>query len=310
MSSATPVPTTIGLQGQDALATLRSSGRRRLLADALHRFRAADGFSHVRAMAFQFALTLIPMLITIVGLATVLEQDTFTRMVRDVLVDLAPGDAGDVVTAALRQGEAGSQQANGAAALAFGGLTTLVAGTTGFGQLERAANRLYGIEDDRPTLRKYALAAALMVTAGIATGFAAILLVAGTSLAKAAGWGPTFDILRWPAIALLGAGTLALLFKLAPARRQPEPSWLIFGSGISALFWLAFTAALAGIVSASRNFGATYGPLAGTIAILVWSFLSALALMLGLAVAAQLEAVRAGIDDTRLEPKPVESLDR
>jgi len=99
----------------------------------------------------------------------------------------------------------------------------------------------------------------------------------------------------------LWAGTLALLFKLAPARRQPEPSWLIIGSGISALLWLVFTAGLAGTLTASRNFGATYGPLAGTIAILVWSFLSALALMLGLAFAAQLEAVRADVSETQVE---------
>jgi len=205
MSSATSVPSTIGLQGQDALATLRSSGRRRLAVDAFDRFRAADGFSHVRAMAFQFALTLIPMIITIVGLATVLQQDTFTRVVHDVLVDLAPGDAGAVVTAALRQGRgAGSEQGHGAAALAFGGLTTLVAGTTGFGQLERAANRLYGVERDRPTRRKYGVAAGLMVSAGLATVLAAILLVAGASFAEAAGWGATFEIVRWPAIAALG----------------------------------------------------------------------------------------------------------
>ena len=94
--------------------------------------------------------------------------------------------------------------------------------------------------------------------------------------------------------------TLALLFKLAPARRQPEPSWLIFGSGIAALLWLTFTAALAVVVGASKDFGATYGPLAGTIAVLIWSFLSAFALMLGLAFAAQLEAVRAGVASPRL----------
>ena len=74
--------------------------------DAFDRFRAADGFSHARALAFQFALTLVPALITVVGLATALDQDTFTRVVRDVLDDLAPGAAGDLVTDALDQGSA------------------------------------------------------------------------------------------------------------------------------------------------------------------------------------------------------------
>jgi hypothetical protein len=43
MSTATSVPPTAGLQGDDALATLRATGRRRLGLDAFDRFRAADG---------------------------------------------------------------------------------------------------------------------------------------------------------------------------------------------------------------------------------------------------------------------------
>ena len=54
-------------------------------------------------------------------------------------------------------------------------------------------------------------------------------------------------------------------------------------------------------VEATRNFGATYGPIAGTIGLLLWAFLSAIALFLGLAFAAQLEAVRAGVLASRVE---------
>jgi len=35
--------------------------------DAAIRFRAADGFSHSRALAFQVTLTLLPALIAVVG---------------------------------------------------------------------------------------------------------------------------------------------------------------------------------------------------------------------------------------------------
>ena len=37
-----------------------------------------------------------------------------------------------------------------------------------------------------------------MLTAGVATVLAAILLVAGSTLADAAGWGIAFKVLRWP----------------------------------------------------------------------------------------------------------------
>jgi YihY family inner membrane protein len=298
MSTATSVPSTFGLEGDDALATLRETGRRRLALDAFDRFRAADGFSHARALAFQFALTIVPALITIIGLATALDQDGFTRVVRDVLADLAPGAAGDLITEALEQGSA---SADGTLALLLGGAATLVAGTTAFGQLERGANRIYGVERDRPPARKYATAAALMLTAGVATVLAAILLVAGSTLADAAGWGIAFKVLRWPVALGLVVTALALLFEVAPRRRQPEASWLAVGSSVSAVLWLIFLGVLALFVGVSPNFGATYGPLAGTIAVLLWTFASAVALLLGLAFAAQLEAVRAGVTATRVE---------
>ena len=295
MSTATAVPTTRDRVGDTARETLRVAGPRRLVADALVRFRAADGFSHARALAFAFALTLLPAVITIVGLATALDQATFRQVVRDVLVDLAPAAAGDVITEALQQGRAGAHRANGGVALALGGGATLVAGTTAFGQLERGANRIYGVQHDRPTLRKYALAAALLVTAGLATVAAAVLLIAGTTLGEAAGWGDAFKVLRWPVIIGLVTGTLALLFKVAPRRRQPEAAWLVIGAMFSAVLWLALTGTLAFIMGATERFGATYGPVAGTIAVLLWTLFSALAVLFGLALAAQLEAVRAGV---------------
>jgi uncharacterized BrkB/YihY/UPF0761 family membrane protein len=54
-------------------------------------------------------------------------------------------------------------------------------------------------------------------------------------------------------------------------------------------------------VSATDSFGSTYGPLAGTIGVLLWTFLSAVALFLGVAFAAQLEAVRAGVSAPKVE---------
>ena len=301
MSTATSVPVTreLELEGDHALETLRATGRRRLALDAFDRFRAADGFSHARALAFQFALTLVPALITVIGLATVLDQDTFTRIVREVLLEMSPASAGDLITDALEQGSAGARE-HGATALLLGGLATLVAGTGAFGQLERGANRIYGVERDRPPLRKYGIALGLMVTAGGATLLAAVLLVAGEALADAAGWGMAFEFLRWPLTVGLVVAALALLFEVSPRRRQPEPSWLVVGSGLAALLWLLFTGGLAVWIGATENFGATYGSLAGTVAVLLWTFLTALAVLLGLAFAAQLEAVRAGVTETRV----------
>ena len=54
-------------------------------------------------------------------------------------------------------------------------------------------------------------------------------------------------------------------------------------------------AGLALYMDATDSFGAMHGPIAGTIGVLLWTFCTSIALFLGLAFAAQLEAVRAGV---------------
>ena len=306
MTTAASVPVTHGeLEGDEALETLRAAGRRRLVIDTIDRFRAADGFSHSRALAFQFTLTLLPALIAIIGLATALEQDSFRRVVQGALDQVAPGAVGDLLTAALRQGRSSAASESGETALVGGGLAALLAGTTAMGQIERGANRIYGVERDRPVLRKYLVGLALTCSAGVLALLALIALVAGSAVREAAGFPQALDsawaIGRWPIGVAFVTAAVALLFEISPRRRQPEATWLAFGAGLSALLWLGFMGLLALYITATDSFGATYGPVAGTIGVLLWAFLSALALYLGLAFAAQLEAVRAGVPDPRVD---------
>ena len=307
MSTATAVPPTadLELEGDEAFETLRSTGLRRLAYDAFDRFRAADGFSHSRALGFQVALTMLPGLIAVIGAATYLDWPVFTRVVQEVLDTVAPGAAYDLLTEALNEGERNAREERGENAVAVGTFAALLAGTTAFGQLERGANRIYGVERDRPPLRKYGTALVLFCTAGLAGLLALIVLVGGHALKRAFRWSSGFDafwdIARWPIGIALGIVTLALLFKVVPRRHQPDPTWLMVGSGLTAFLWLVFTGILAIFLDQSKQFGATYGSLAGTIGVLLWAFLSSLAILLGLAFAAQLEAVRAGVTSPRVQ---------
>lgn len=305
MTTASEVPATRGeLEGDEAFETLRRTGRRRLVIDAAKRFRAADGFSHSRALAFQITLTLLPAVIAVVGFAAALGQEDFTRVVRDTILDLTPGATGEILTDALRHGSESGHE-SGETALAAGGLAALIAGTSAMGQIERGANRIYGVERDRPFARKYSTALGLALTAGVLGLLSLVVLMGGAALREALDLGSTFDavwrVARWPLGVVLAVGSVALLFEYAPRRRQPEASWLAFGAGVSVILFLVFMAALALYMDATDSFGATYGPIAGTIGVLLWAFLTAIALFLGLAFAAQLEGVRAGVPEPRVE---------
>jgi len=103
-----------------------------------------------------------------------------------------------------------------------------------------------------------------------------------------------WSVARWPLGVGLAAIAVTVLFRWSPRRCQPRLSWLAFGSGISVFLWGLSTIGLGLFYGSSSSFGATYGPLAGVVALLVWSLLSSVSLFYGAAVAAQLEAQRTG----------------
>jgi YihY family inner membrane protein len=296
VSYATHVPETYELDGDDARETLANTGRLALLRDSYVRLRAADGFSHARSLAFTVSLVLVQGLIVLVGIAAAFGTGRIIGAVVEAIDRTIPGPASNVLTNAVEQAtRVGSD--NRILALTLGFVALVVTATTGMGQLERALNRLYGIEQDRPTSRKYLRALVLAVSAGVVIAAAFVLLAFGRGLLETS----VGSVLQWPLAIGLAAAGLGVLFSYAPNRRQPSWPWLAFGAGIAVLLWTLTTLLLALSFRVSSNFGDTYGPLAGLVALQLWTFISAFAMLFGGAVMAQLEAVRAGVTEPRKE---------
>ena len=296
MSTANVVPETWELTGDDAIEVLRSTGRRHLVADAYLRLRLADGFSHARSLAFMTSLVLVQGTIAVVGLASALGNGDVGDAIVRAIHDAVPGPAGEVLTSAVDQARtAGASQRY--LALLLGSVGALISATSAMGQLERGLNRLYGVEEDRPTLAKYSRAFVLAVTAGGLGALAFVALAFGRNVGRALdndSLSSVWNVVRWPLALGLLVAMVALLFKLAPRRRQPAWSWLAFGALVSVGLLFLVTIGLGLMFRVSTSFGDTYGPLAGIMALLLWALLAAIGVFLGAAVAAQLEAVRAG----------------
>ncbi len=304
MSTAVKVPETWELTGDDAREALAATGRLRLLKDAVVRLRHADGTSHSRSLAFVTSLVLVQGLIVIVGFAEAVGSNGLSDVIVDTIRSAAPGPAGDVLTGAV-------QQANKVGAhdrylvLVLGLLGTALTGTTAMGQLERGLNRIYGVERDRPFLEKYRLAFLLAISAGTVIAASFVLLAFGRQLGASGSGGvhAVWVVTRWPLAVLLLAVGLAVLFRWSPHRHQPGRAWLAFGSLVAVVGWSLATLALALFFRVSSSFGDTYGPLAGIVGLQIWTFLSALSIFFGAAVAAQLEAVRAGLPEGAREDR-------
>jgi YihY family inner membrane protein len=309
MSTANLVPETWELRGDDAKKTLENTDRKALLKDALVRLRASDGFSHARSMAFLLILVIVQGVIGAVGIASALGKGGLSDAIVKTLRSIVPGPAGRVLTDAVQH----AHHTGGSGkwiAIVFGTVGAVVTGTTLMGQIERALNRVYGIEKDRDTLQKYGRALLLTLTAGSLSVLAFVTIGLGGAIATSFGnttMKAIWNVARWPiGIALLTAAT-ALVFRWSPRRHQPAWSWLSLGALVAVGLLALVTLALNLFFDFSSTFGTTYGPLAGVIALAFWGYLSSAAMLAGAALSAQLEAVRAGFAEPRSARKVVES---
>jgi YihY family inner membrane protein len=302
MGSVTRVPETATLRadelnGDDAWRALRRYGGFTLLKEAFSRFRYSDGFSHSRALALQMSLAAMPLMIVFVGLSRTFHDGTSGEVLRRTMIEVAPGSDSALTSAFASAATSGDRNE---LALFFGLVFATISLTTAMGQVERGANRIYGIERDRPTVRKYGRALVMAVVAGIPALVGVLLLLATNAFGDAIAvvYGVDDDrvsVVGLPLGAALICTSVTAMFRFAPRRRQPAPTWLVSGMVVTIALWLFFTGLFAGYLAVSDNFGRIYGPLTAVMVLLVWGQLSAMAVYFGLAFCAQLEAVRIGV---------------
>ncbi|GAA1906377.1 hypothetical protein GCM10009737_03920 [Nocardioides lentus] len=311
MTTARLVPVTTEMDGEeldaeDAWHLARRHGLKKIVVESFVRFRYGDGFTNSRALALQAALAVVPFLLAVTGLAADIDEDQPAVVVALTVDAVTPGGGDeDALVRAVTQGS----EVPGELALVLGLVLALITMTTAMAQVERGANRIYGIRRDRPAVAKYGRAAVFTAVLAVPVGLGFMLLVAGGAFADAMvqeyGWSETtedlFDVARWPVGLVLLVVAIAVLLNHAPRRRQPALSWLALGAGVAVLVSMVAAAGLALYVEVGGSFDDTYGPLAGIIALLLWSLLSSMGLFYGVAVCAQLEALRAGDEEPALD---------
>lgn len=96
----------------------------------------------------------------------------------------------------------------------------------------------------------------------------------------------TFALVRWPIGFVLATGYLAMLYRLAPERALTWRGALIGGATAAAL-WLAASKALALWVATYSDYEAMYGAAGSLLVVLLWFYLSSLAMLIGGIVAAE-----------------------
>ncbi|WP_249164676.1 YihY/virulence factor BrkB family protein [Bradyrhizobium japonicum] len=109
---------------------------------------------------------------------------------------------------------------------------------------------------------------------------------------------------RWPALFVALAFALACIYRFGPSRQAPRWAWITWGSAAAALLWLAASGLFSFYAANFGTFNATYGSLGAVIGFMTWLWISAIVILLGAELNAEMEHQTAR-DTTTGQPKPL-----
>ncbi len=112
------------------------------------------------------------------------------------------------------------------------------------------------------------------------------------------------QIARWPALFVVVSLALAFIYRLGPSRERPQWRWITWGSAFAAVTWLLASILFAWYTQHFGSYNKTYGSLGAVIGFMTWVWLSAIVILIGAELDAEMEhqTVR---DTTEGAPKPM-----
>jgi membrane protein len=251
------------------------------------------------AMAYYWFLAIFPALIAAVGFVGLLNVgpgviEDLTEGVKSIL----PGDAGAVLADALVNAERQGEKASLVAAI-IGVAVALWSASSAMVALQGGLDVAYDVpsERSRKFVTKRLIAFGLIVATALLGGVASALIVFGEPLGEALRdvlpfgevFVPVWTALRLIATILAIAILFAIFYYLGPNREAPRWEWISPGGVMGAIIWLLASLAFSFYVSSFGSYGETYGSVAGVALLILWLYLSALAVLVGGELNAELE---------------------
>jgi membrane protein len=113
-------------------------------------------------------------------------------------------------------------------------------------------------------------------------------------------------ILRWPILLVAVGVSLAFIYRYGPSRKGARWRWVSWGSIVAALLWIAASMLFSWYVATFESYNRIYGSLGAGIGFMVWLWISAVIVLLGGQLNAEMEHQTAR-DTTEGRPKPLGS---
>ena len=189
-------------------------------------------------------------------------------------------------------------------------LIALVSANSGMAALFDALNVVYNEREKRNLFRFYATTF-VFTLAGIVFILVAIVGVVILPLVlKFVGLATTTEallaILRWPILLVTIVASLACIYRYGPSRRDARWRWVTWGSVLGASLWIAASMVFSWYVATFDSYNQTYGSLGAGVGFMVWLWISAVIVLLGGELNAEMEHQTAR-DTTEGRSKPLGS---
>jgi membrane protein len=172
----------------------------------------------------------------------------------------------------------------------LGFLAVLWSSSSAMGVLVRAINVAYDLPERRNFFQRRRVAVLFTLAAMLGMFVVIPVIAVLPSVLRFLHIGATMVVFRWVAMAVGAWLTFGLLYRYA-AERSPLPSvrMVLPGATVAAVLWVLLCTVYSAYVQYFTSFSSTYGALTGVIVLEFWLYISALIVVYGAELNAELE---------------------
>jgi membrane protein len=252
-----------------------------------------DNFLDLAAqLSYYFFLALFPAILFLLALASFFPLQHLTDNLGSTLGSIASPEVSQLIQDQMQR--LGNAQSGGL--LTFGVLAALWSSSAALVSIVAAVNRAYDITEGRPWWKVRVVAIGLTIGTALLVLIGLSLVLGGPALATYLGdnlgWGPFFKwtwlIAQWPLVFAMITTAIGLVYYFGPDAEQ-DWTWVSPGALVGTFLWLIASLAFKVYVAKFTDYNAAYGAVGGVIVMLLWFYISGIALILGAEMNATIE---------------------
>ena len=274
----------------------RQTGLWPVLKRTVTEFRDDNMTDWAAALTYYGLLSLFPALIALVSLLGLFgDPERTTSSLTDIVTAIGPESAADTFKGPI---ESITSNRGMAGVLFFVGLgVSLWSASSYVSAFSRAHNVIYEAPEGRPFWKLRPLQVLITLAVVVLLAIVALGLVLTGPIVEAVagpiGVGDTavqvWNIAKWPVLGLAAMLIFAILYYTTPNVKLRGFRFITPGGILAIVVWLLASVAFAAYVSQFGSYDKTYGTLGGLVALLVWMWISNLAILLGAELNAERE---------------------